>query len=182
MPKKKAISVRIEEEWLKALYGLAGTFDATPDEVIHRALPDVAVTRLFFQCKIYFPELHWDDVADVGREAIRKHLRAKYMEGIEQDLARFGMTMASSADDIQAAKKRALEELRADTERPLTIQLAKAEEDSVYLGLLYEAWKQAQAGEPGYTIDQVDAVTDTGLAVSNNAGKVWAVLKDGRIV
>ena len=65
MPKKKVISFRVEEEWLKALYGLAGTFGATPDEVIQQALPDVAVTRLFFQCKIYFPQLRWDEVADV---------------------------------------------------------------------------------------------------------------------
>jgi len=184
MSKKKAVSVHIEEEWLKALYGLAGTFGATPDEVIQQALPDVAVTRLFFQCKIYFPQLHWDEVANIGREAIRKYLRAKYMEGIEQDLARFGMTMASSPEDIEAAKKHALEELRADTEHPLTMQLAKAEEDSVYLGYLYEAWKQAQAGEPEYAIEQVDPETVPNVPgpVPNDARGVWAVLKNGKVV
>jgi hypothetical protein len=184
MSKKKAVSVRVEEDRLKALYGLAGTFGATPDEVIEQALPDVAVTRLFFQCKIYFPELRWDDVADVGREAIRKHLRARYMEGMEQDLARFGVTMASSADEIHAAKKHAIEELRADTEHPLVAQLAKAEGDSVYLGFLYEAWKQERAGEPGYTIEPVDlnAAADAPVAASKEPGKSWALLKDGKIV
>ena len=181
MAKKKLVPFRVEEEWFKALSGLAGTFGVAADEVIRQALPDLAVTRLFFQCRIYFPELRWDEVADVGREAVRKHLRAKYMEGVERDLARFGVTIESSADAVRAAKEHALEELKADKEHPLACQLARAEEDSLYLGCLYEAWQRARAGQPGYAIAEVEIETPAGNR-SNATAKVWAVLKDGMIV
>jgi hypothetical protein len=57
--------------------------------------------------------------------------------------------------------------------------LAKAQDDSVYLGYLYEAWKQAQAGQPGYTIDQVGIENETDRSSPTRA---WAVLKGGKIV
>ncbi len=175
MSKSKPLPYRIDEEWLSALAGLAGTFSASADEVIRQSLPDVAVTRLFFQCKDYLPQLRWDEVAEIGREAIRKHLRGLYMQGIEQHLARLGLTAEqSSAEDIEAARQRILSELRADTAQLLTHQLATAQEDSVYLGCLYEAWKRAKAGESGYTIEQVD--------VGQGPHTAWAVLKDKQIV
>lgn len=185
MGKNKLVSFRIEEEWLKALYGLAGTFGATPDDVIRQALPDVAVVRLFFQCKDYLPDLRWDEVADVGREAIRGHLRAKYMEGLEQHLARLGVSMAeSSADDIEAARNGALDELRADTAHPLQCQIPRAEEDAVYLGYLYDAWKRANAGQARYTLAQVDmdGTENTPKDGPGDPQKAWAVLKDDIIV
>ncbi len=185
MAKNKHLPFRIEEEWLRAITGLAGTFGASAEEVVRNSLPDEAVIRLFFQCKDYLSELRWDEVAEVGREAIREHLRAKYMEGLEHHLARLGLTMGSaSADDIDAAKKRALEELRADAERPLDYQIEKAEEDSVYLGYLYDAWKRAVANEPGYTIAQVkvDWAAVAGKDTVNEPATAWAVLKDEKIV
>lgn len=177
MPKSKPLPYRIDEEWLSALSGLAGTFGASADEVIRQSLPDVAVTRLFFQCKDYLPALRWDEVAQIGREAIRKYLRAKYMEGIEQHLARLGLSMdQSSASDVEAARRRIVSELRSDGPRHPAHQLARAEEDSVYLGCLYEAWKRAKAGEPGYAIEQAD------IRQARGSRTVWAVLKDGDLV
>ena len=180
MTKKKTVSIRIDEDHLQALYGLAGTFGVTPEEVIQHALPDVAETRLFFQCKDYLPELRWDEMARVGHEAIREHLRAKYTEGLEQHLARFDITLESSAHDVEATRKRALDELRGDRNHPLQYQLARAEEDSVYLGCLYDAWKRACEGEPGYTIAQVNV--DVAAGSGHSPHKAWAVLKDDKIV
>lgn len=183
MSKNKTVSFRIEEEWLKGIYALAGTFGATPDEAIVRSLPDAAVIHLFFQCRDYLPQLRWDEVADIGKEAIRKYLREKYMEGLEQHLARFGVSVDSSGDEVEAARQRARDELRADTTRPLEHQLARAEADSVYLADLYDAWKQAQAGRPGYTIEQVEVeATPQTRAGQATTRKVWAVLKDNEVV
>jgi len=165
MAKNKRVAFYLEEEWLKALSGLAGTFGVSAQEVIRGSLPDVAVSELFFRCKIFSPDLRWDEVAQVGRTAIREHLRVTYMKGLEEHLVRLGASIESSSDEVEAAKTRALDELRADMAHPLDPQIAKAQEDSVYLGCLYDAWKKAKAGQPGYTIAQV-----------------WAVLEDGKIV
>ena len=51
MAKKKLVPFRIEEDWLQDLYGLAGTYGVSPDDVIRQSLPDAAVVHLFFQCK-----------------------------------------------------------------------------------------------------------------------------------
>ena len=173
MSKSRPLPYRIDEEWLMALSGLAGTFGASAEEVVRQSLPDVAVIRLFFQCKDYIPELRWDEVAEIGRDAIRKHLRTRYMQGIEQHLARLGLTMEqSSSENVAAARQRVLDELSADAAHQPARQLAKAEEDSVYLGYLYDAWKRAKAGEPGYTIEKQ----------SDNPHAAWAVLKDDQIL
>jgi hypothetical protein len=179
MTKNKRVAFYLDEEWLGALTGLAGTFGVSAEEVIRRSLPDVAVSELFFRCKIFAPDLRWDAVADVGRTAIREHLRAAYMAGLREHLARFGVSLESSADEVEAAQKRALAELQADTAQPLEPQIAKAQEDSIYLGILYEAWKRANAGEPGYAIMQLDVKKESD---GSGAGKAWAVLKEGKIV
>jgi hypothetical protein len=176
MAKNKRVPVYLGEEWLKALAGLAGTFGVSAEEVMRRSLPEEAVIRLFFQCRDYLPELRWDEVADVGRTAIREHLRARYMTGLQEHLARLGVSLQSSAEEVEAVQKRALSELRAETERPLSYQISKAEEDSVYLGRLYEAWKRVQAGAPGYALAQVDLDGPAGVRQG------WAVLKDNQVV
>jgi len=180
MAKKKVVSIRLEEEHLQALYGLAGTFGVTPEEVIQQALPDVAVTRLFFQCKDYIPALCWNDVAEAGHQAIREHLRALYTKGLEKHLARFGVDLDSSGQEVEAARKNALAQLRADADHRLDHQIARAEQDSVYLGYLYDAWKRAREGEPGYTFAQVDVDAKVGHTPTRH--KAWAILKDGKIV
>jgi len=172
MAKNKRVAFYLEEEWLRALTGLAGTFGVSAQEVIRRSLPNVAVSELFFRCKIFAPDLRWDEVSDVGQAAVRERLRAVYLKGLEAHLARLGASLESSADEVEAAKQRALDELQADAAHPLDYQSAKAQEDSVYLGYLYEAWKKARTAQAGYTIEQVD-IKD---------GKAWAVLKDGKIV
>ncbi len=185
MPKSKSITLRIDEEWFKDLSALAGTFGVSAEEVIRQSLPDVAVTRLFFQCKDYLSAMQWDEVANVGRSAIRVHLRAKYMEGLSAHVARLGVSLEHpTGAEIEAAKKRALDELRADTDHPLDCQIARAEEDSVYLGYLYEAYKRACAGDPEYTISQVDVFPNTSTrdAAAKPPQRTWAVLKSGRIV
>ncbi len=185
MAKSKWITLRIDEEWYKDLSALAGTFGVSAEEVIRQSLPDVAVTRLFFQCKDYLGEMQWDEVANVGRAAIRDHLRAKYMEGLSAHVARLGVSLEHpTGAEVEGAKKRALDELRADTDHPLDYQIARAEEDSVYLGYLYEAWKKAQAGDPEYTISQVDVFPNTSTrdAAAKPPERTWAVLKSGRIV
>ncbi len=177
--------LQLEEEWFKSLAALAGTFGVSAEDVVRRSLPDVAVTSLFFQCKIYIPELRWDEVGEIGRTAIREYLRGRYLKGFEEHLARLGLSLEqSSSDDVEAARQRALNELKADKERPLEQQVAQAEEDSVYLGWLYDAWKQAKAGTPGYTIAQVDIVGRASIRGNAPQGpaKAWAVLKDGKIV
>ena len=179
MAKNKRVAFYMDEEWLGAVTGLAGTFGVSAEEVIRRSLPDVAVSELFFRCKIFTPELRWDEVADVGRAAIREHLRAAYLAGLKEHLARFGVSLESSADEVEAAQKRALDELQADAARPLDPQVARAQEDSIYLGVLYEAWKQAKAGRPGYTIAQVGVET---TSEKPGADRAWAVLNEGRIV
>jgi len=181
MPKKKLVPFRIEEEWLQDLRALAGTFDVSPEDVIRQSLPDAAVVRLFFQCKSYLTGLRWDEVAAVGREAIREHLRTKYLEGLKQHLSRLGVSIDATGDDVEAAKKRILTEMKADTDRPVERQLRQAEADSVYLGYLYDAWKHALAGEDGYTITQVH-VASSGSRDSEDPQTVWAVLKNERIV
>ncbi len=179
--KKRVISLRIEEEWVQDLQALAGTFDVSPEEVIRQALPDPGVVRLFFQCKSYLTDLRWDEIAEVGREAIRVQLRAQYREGLKQHLARLGLTTEASADDVEAAKQQAIEEMRADASRPVEHQLRQAEVDSVYLGYLYEAWKRAAAGESGYALAQVPSPGPR-RRDSDDPDIIWAVLKDDRIV
>lgn len=181
MAKKKLVPFRIEEEWLQDLRALAGTFDVSPEDVIRQSLPEAPVVRLFFQCKSYLTELRWDEVASVGREAVREHLRTKYLEGLKQHLARLGVSIDASGDEVEAAKKRILEEMRADTDRLLERQLRQAEADSVYLGYLYDAWKHALAGEDGYTITQVH-IPSSGSRDSEDPQTVWAVLKDNNVV
>lgn len=177
MSKSKPLPYRIDEEWLSALSGLAGTFGASAEEVIQQSLPDLAVTRLFFQCKDYLPELRWDEVAEIGREAIRQHLRAKYMEGIEQHLGRLGLNLEqSSPEDVAAARQRILQELKSDGTQQPAYQISRAEEDSVYLGCLYDAWKRAKAGEPGYAIAQAD------IGQGPQARHVWVVLKNDQVL
>jgi len=179
MPKNKRVPFYVDEDWLKGLSALAGTFGVSAEAVIRLSLPDAAVIDLFFQCKDYLPELRWDQVADVGRTALREHLRATYMKGLEEHLARLDLNLyRCSSTDVEAAKKRALDDLQADTSRPLVPQIQKAQDDSVYLGRLYDAWKRAEAGEPGYTIAQVKIDRNTGP----KADRVWAVLKDNTIV
>lgn len=179
--KKKLVSFRIEEQWLQDLQALAGTFDVSPEEVIRQALPDPGAVRLFFQCKSYLTELRWDEIAEVGREAIRAHLRDQYMEGLRQHLARLGLDTETSADDVEAAKRHAIEEMRADHDRPIEHQLRQAEVDSVYLGYLYEAWKRATTGEPGYAIAQVPP-PGPHHRDSDDPDTIWAVLKDDKLV
>jgi hypothetical protein len=179
MAKNKRVAFYLDEEWLGAVTGLAGTFGVSAEEVIRRSLPDIAVSELFFRCKIFAPELRWDEVSDVGRAAIREHLRAAYLAGLKEHLARFGVSLESSADEVEAAKKRVLDELQADAAQPLDPQIARAQEDSIYLGVLYEAWKRAKAGQPGYAIAQVDIET---VSPKPGANKAWAVLREGRIV
>jgi hypothetical protein len=184
MAKNKRVAFYMEEEWLQALTGLAGTFGVSAQEVIHRSLPDVAVSELFFRCQIFAPDLKWDEVSDVGQAAIREHLRATYLKGLEAHLARFGASLQSSADEVEAAQKHALDELRADTARSPDYQISKAREDSIYLGCLYEAWKRARAGQAPYTIEQADVTDDPNRpdGVPPSTGTIWAVLKDGKIV
>lgn len=184
MAKNKRVAFYLDEEWLQALSGLAGTFGVSAEEVIRRSLPDVAVTELFFRCKIFAPDLQWDEVSDVGRTAIREHLRTTYMKGLEEHLARFGVSLESSADEVEAAKQHALDELQADMAHSLDCQLAKAQDDSVYLSCLYDAWKRAKAGQPECTIEQVDLADDPDRpgGVPTSIRKVWAVLKNGKIV
>jgi len=179
MAKNKRVAFYLDEEWLGAVTGLAGTFGVSAQEVIRRSLPDVAVSELFFRCKIFTPDLRWDEVADVGRAAICEHLRAAYMAGLKEHLARLDVSLESSADEVAAAKKRALDELQADTATPLEPQVARAQEDSVYLGVLYDAWKRAKAGQPGYTIAQVNIEKESD---GSHAGQAWALLREGRIV
>ena len=184
MAKKKLVPFRIEDDWLQDLYGLAGTYGVSPDDVIRQSLPDAAVVRLFYQCKSYLTELRWDEVAAVGHEAVRNHLRTTYMEGLKRHLERLGVSIEASGDEVEAAKKRALEEMQADTDRPLIFQIPKAQEDSVYLGYLYDGWKRANAGEPEYSITEVDV--DASASVRAGAPelpqRVWAVLKNDNIV
>jgi hypothetical protein len=184
MAKNKRVSMYLDGQWLQALAALAGTFSVSAEEVIRRSLPEEAVIRLFFQCRDFLPELRWDQVADVGRDAIRAHLRSRYRAGLEAHLARLGVSLESTAEEVEAARKRAFAELRSDAARPLDDQIAKAEEDSVYLGVLHDAWKRAKAGQEGYRIAQVesDGPPTTGGAVEPSAHRRWAVLKDGRIV
>jgi hypothetical protein len=184
MAKKKLVPFRIEEDWLQDLYALAGTYGVSPDDVIRRALPDAPVVRLFFQCKSYLTELRWDEVAAVGREAIREHLRTTYMEGLKQHLRRLGVSINASSDEVEAAKKNALKAMQADTARPLIFQIPKAQEDSVYLGYLYDAWTRANANEPGYAIAEVDVDASASARVDNPRlpQRVWAVLKNDTIV
>lgn len=184
MAKNKRVAFYLDEEWLQALTGLAGTFGVSAQEVIRRSLPDVAVSELFFRCKIFAPELRWDEISDVGRSAIREHLRATYMKGLEEHLARLGASLQSSADEVEAAKQHALDELRAEADRPLDYQIAKAQDDSVYLGCLYDAWKRAKAGAAEYTMAEADITetSDRPGAAASHPRKVWAVLKNGKVV
>jgi len=178
MPKNKRVAFYIPEELWKALSALAGTFGVSAEEVIRGSLPDDAVVGLFFQCRLYEPELKWDDVAQAGRTAVRERLRTAYMKGLREHLDRLGVSLESSAEQVEAARTRALNDLKTDETRPLQHQIAKAEEDSVYLGCLYEAWKRARAGEPGYAIAEVDVAQ----AAPGDPSKAWAVVKDGQIV
>lgn len=178
MVKNKRVAFSLPEQWWKGLSALAGTFGVSAEEVVRQSLADDAVIGLFFQCRVYAPELRWNEVADVGRAAIREHLRVTYMKGLQEHLARLGVSLESSADNVEAAKQRAIDELKADTARPLDHQIARAREDSVYLGCLYEAWKRAKAGRPEYAIAEVDIVEE-GAA---GCRKVWAVLKNNQVV
>lgn len=176
MAKDRRVAFSIPEEQWKGLSALAGTFGVSAEEVIRRSLADNAVIGLFFQCRLYTPELRWEEVADVGRQAIRERLRAIYMKGLQEHLARLGVTLESSAEEVEAARARALAELRADADRPLDYQIARAQEDSVYLGYLYEAWQRAKAGRAEYAIAEVNVEGAAGR------GKAWAVLKNHQIV
>jgi len=178
MTKNRRIAFYIPEEWWKGLSALAGTFGVSADEVIRQSLPDDAAIGLFFQCRVYEPDLQWTELADAGRTAIRERLRAAYMKGLQEHLARLGLGLESSAEQVEAAKTQALHDLAADTAKPLQEQIARAQEDSVYLGCLYEAWKRAKAGEPGYAITEVDVKQGD----STRPRKVWAVLKDNQVV
>ncbi len=178
MNKNKRIAFTIPEELWKGLSALAGTFGVSAEEVIRQSLPDDAVVGLFFQCKVYEPQLKWDEVAQAGRAAIRERLRNVYMKGLQEHVARLGVRMDSSAEEIEAAKKRIVEELTADAEKAPAVQIAKAEEDSLYLGCLYEAWMHAKTGRPGYAIAEVEVQG----ALPDDPHKAWAVLKDGQIV
>ncbi len=180
MAKSKRVAFYLEEEWLKALTGLAGTFGVSAQEVIRRSLPDVAVSELFFRCKIFSPDLRWDEISAVGRTAIREHLRATYLKGLEEHLAKLGVSLQSSADEVDAAKKYALDELRADTAHSPDYQISKTQGDSIYLGCLYDAWKRAKAGQAPYSIEQVDIAP--GPEGPPSGRQAWAVLKDGKIV
>ncbi len=176
MTKNKRIAFYIPEEWHKGLSALAGTFGVSAEQVVKQSLPDDAVIGLFFQCRVYAPALHWDDVSQIGRAAIREHLRTTYMKGLQEHLDRLGVTLESSAAEVEAARDRALNDLQSDAARPLAEQIARAREDSVYLACLYEAWKRARAEEPGYTIGEVDVEGDPA-----GPRRAWAVLKNGRI-
>jgi hypothetical protein len=178
MAKNKRIAFTIPEELWKGLSALAGTFGVSAEEVIRQSLPDDAVVGLFFQCRVYEPELKWDEVAQAGHTAIRERLRTAYMQGLREHLARLGISLDSPAEEVEAARKRALDELKADEDRPLHEQIARAQEDSVYLGCLYEAWKRAKAGEPGYAIAEVDVPQ----AAPDSPCRAWRVLKDNRSV
>lgn len=185
MAKSKSITLRIDDDWYKDLSALAGTFGVSADEVIRQSLPDVGVTRLFFQCKDYITALRWDEVASVGRAAVRDHLRTRYMEGLHAHMTRLGVHADHpSSEELEAAKARALDEMRTDTDHPLDCQIARAEQDSVYLGYLYEAWKRAREGDPDCTISEVDisplaSTRDSGARVAH---RTWAVLRNGQIV
>ncbi|MEN6578562.1 MAG: hypothetical protein ABFD90_19610 [Phycisphaerales bacterium] len=178
MAKNKRIAFYIPEEWSKGLSALAGTYGVSAEEVIRQSLPDDAAIGLFFQCRVYAPDLRWDEMADVGRAAIRERLRTAYMEGLQTHLTRLGLGIESSGEEVETAKQRALDDLGSDAAKPIQEQIARAQEDSVYLGCLHEAWKRARAGEAGYTIAQVE------IASNDGAGrrKTWAVLKDNQIV
>ncbi|MEN6336821.1 MAG: hypothetical protein ABFE01_21400 [Phycisphaerales bacterium] len=178
MARNKRIAFTIPEELWKGLSALAGTFGVSAEEVVRQSLPDDAVVGLFFQCRVYEPQLKWDEVAQAGRAAIREQLRETYMKGLQEHVARLGVSLESSAEDVEGAKKRVLDELMTDGEQAPKVQIAKAEEDSVYLGCLYEAWKYAKAGRPGYAISEVEIQG----AAPDSPHKAWAVLKDGRIV
>lgn len=178
MAKNKRIAFYIPEEWSKGLSALAGTYGVSAEEAIRQSLPDDATIGLFFQCRIYAPDLRWDQIAETGRAAIRERLRTTYMEGLQAHLARLGLALESTGEEVEAARKRALDALESDTARPLTEQIARAREDSVYLGCLYEAWKRAQAGEDGYAIAQVEIASGNG----ESHRSTWAVLKDRKIV
>jgi hypothetical protein len=184
MAKNKRVPVYLGEEWLKGLAGLAGTFGVSAEEVIRRSLPDEPVIGLFFQCKDYVPELRWDAVAEVGRAALREHLRVQYRQGLEAHLARLGVTLQSTAEEVETARKHALEQMQGEASRAPEHQLARAREDAVYLGVLYDAWKRAKAGAPGYALAQVDGdgTPDAGGPATPATRKTWAVVRDGRIV
>lgn len=178
MTRNKRVAFTIPEQQWKGLSALAGTFGVSAEEVVRQSLPDDAVIGLFFQCRVYEPRLKWDDMAQAGRESIRERLREVYMKGVREHVARLGVSLESTSEEVEAAKKRALDELQADGDRSPKVQIAKAQEDSVYLGYLYEAWKHAKAGVQGYEI----AMVEIQGAASTAPHTAWAVLKDGCIV
>ena len=180
MTKNKRVAFYIPEEWWKGLSALAGTFGVSAEEVIRQSLPDDAVDRPVLPVPASTsPTCGGTEVGQGGPGGDSRAAAGRVHEGApgarrpagrEPGILRRGGRSSQEAGSGRAPGR------RRRTAR--SIRSTRPEEDSVYLGCLYEAWKRAKAGRPGYAIAEVDVPQTP----ADGPRKAWAVLKDNQIV
>ena len=171
---KEFIGVRVDPETQETINLLSEKTGKNPSEIIRQSLPTFPVASLFLQVRNFLPDLDWQGVVTQGT---RQLLLGFYEQQKKAHYQRLGVEWEkSSADNIEAAAKKCLEELKqANINRQ---QYSRACDDIIYLGYLHDAWRQAEAGEPCYTISKVKPSTK-----EDAAEVVYIVVcKDGKPV
>jgi len=127
---------------------LAELMDVSLGSVMRDCMPSLPVAALFKQLLQLDPttEATWAWCVENGTRNIINDLLA---QAKEQHWQRLGLTSSTaSPTNIEGATKKILTELKGANIN--SVQLGKAEQDTVYLGFLFEAHKKAQMHEAGY--------------------------------
>lgn len=160
---KKLLTVRFEPEQLEAIRELAKATGRGESELIRECLPSRAVVDLFIQARQYDNALEWGQIAITGP---RRSAIAAFTDGAELHLKRLGMSSASNPGEIDEAVRNCLTELEAESEFPVCQkQLARARKDRIFLGCLFDSFKRAKAGQPGFRLQENKGSGRTTFAV-----------------
>jgi hypothetical protein len=128
----------------------AGMLGISAADYVRRCALPPSVVDFYVQNQRLGLSLDWQATV---LTAVRKFLQERFEENLPAHLARIGLTPETfSPKKADEAVKRILAELRADPQCPCDDQMERAENDTVFLGLLYHAWQKAKSGEPGYAI------------------------------
>ncbi|MBL7153908.1 MAG: hypothetical protein ISS79_09335 [Phycisphaerae bacterium] len=153
MTETQVRSFRCGEARWQGVQLLADNLGIKPAEIVRCSLPDANMAEFFLQVKHYDEKLNWGRVVWT---ALNKYLHDIWADRVNEHLNRLGVSMDSTAAEMEEANRKAMEELLSQEETPIAPRLlGRAQMDLVFRGRLLEAVRKAKAGEEGYELSPV---------------------------
>lgn len=145
------INIRANRRENEAVQMLASKLKASKSDVVRWCLPTPEIAAFFLNNKQLRPALSFRHVVTNG---IRTYLQRTYEESTDAHFTRLRIPEEQrSAKGLQEGIARCLNEMQEHPEFPVAPwQVEQAEENVIFLGILYDAWLAAQAKEEPYSL------------------------------